>query len=306
MKFKAKRPHYEYLRKKWISKHQHAAEKLLSSHQDAVKNVALGGLGGLMMLSNPGVQATMPQPQELTNNNITKEEDKTVLLAKSLEINVPKEMRSLTPEEESKVEGVLADNMGFKVKAELDGVRLNRSYGMIGGEQHLYRYPGDNLYKHADNASDWAMYGGSGIAPGLGAWGYFTSSESNFSAKDKEREKYYLAVPTFLAPGFAENVGKYRDFFKFRKMLVVNPKTGQSVVAVVGDAGPAQWTGKHLGGSPEVMHYLGLAKGPRKGAVVYFFIDDPKDQIPLGPISPKGPSLAKEDNIVTKILARGK
>ena len=88
-----------------------------------------------------------------------------------------------------------------------------------------------------------------------------------------------------MTPGFAENFVKYRDFFKFRKMLVVNPKTGQAVVAVIGDAGPAEWTGKHLGGSPEVMDALGLADGPRKGPVLYFFIDDPKNEVRLGPVN---------------------
>ena len=102
--------------------------------------------------------------------------------------------------------------------------------------------------------------------------------------KDKQREKYYLAVQTFLSPGFAERVGEYRDFYRFRKMLVVNPKTGQAVVAVIGDAGPAAWTGKHLGGSPEVMDYLGREDGAKKGPVLYFFIDDAKDTIPLGPV----------------------
>ncbi len=70
-------------------------------------------------------------------------------------------------------------------------------------------------------------------------------------------------------------------------MLVVNPKTGQAVVADIADSGPSEYTGKHLGGSPEVMDELGLATGPRKGAVLYFFIDDPKDQIPLGPVKIK-------------------
>ena len=69
-----------------------------------------------------------------------------------------------------------------------------------------------------------------------------------------------------------------------QKCLGVNPKTGQSVVTDIGDAGPAQWTGKHLGGSPEVMQALGYHTGPRKGAVLYFFINDPGDTIPLGPI----------------------
>jgi len=171
------------------------------------------------------------------------------------------------------------------VTAELDSIRLNRNYGLIGGEQHLYRYPGDNLYAHANTTSDWANYSDAGIAPGLGAWGYFVPSKEDFTDADREKERYYLAIQTFLVPGFAENFAKYRDFFKFRKMLVVNPKTGQAVVAVIGDAGPAEWTGKHLGGSPEVMDAVGLSTGPRKGPVLYFFIDDPKNEVPLGPVS---------------------
>jgi hypothetical protein len=59
------------------------------------------------------------------------------------------------------------------------------------------------------------------------------------------------------------------------------------MVVVVGDAGPAEWTGKHLGGSPEVMKYLERVDGAQKGPVLYFFIDDPGDKIPLGPIEVK-------------------
>lgn len=190
----------------------------------------------------------------------------------------------MDPQEEKDLTDLLSREFGFKVTAELNNIRLNRNYGLIGGEQHLYRYPGDTLQAHADNTSDWAKYGDAGIAPGLGAWGYFTPSQQSFTDTDKQRERYYLAIQTFLAPGFAENVKKYVDFFKYRKMLVVNPKTGQAVVAVIGDAGPAEFTGKHLGGSPEVMDVVGLAGGPRKGPVLYFFIDDPKNEIPLGPI----------------------
>lgn len=289
MKFKSRTPHYEYLRKKWIGRQKEASEKFLTTHADTLRKVTVGGLGGLMLMGTPALSTALPDTHTLGSaEGITSAEDKNRLLAENLKVLVPAEVRKLTVEEEEEVTNLLSEKFGFKVKAEIDGMRLNRSYGLIGGEQHLYRYPGDNLYKHAENAADWAMYGNAGIAPGLGAWGYFAPSEAAFTEKDKERERYYLAVQTFLAPGFAENVGKYRDFFKFRKMLVVNPKTGQSVVAVVGDAGPAEWTGKHLGGSPEVMHYLGLAKGSRKGPVLYFFIDDPKDEVPLGPIQMKG------------------
>ncbi len=58
---------------------------------------------------------------------------------------------------------------------------------------------------------------------------------------------------------------------------------GNAVVADIADAGPAAFTGKQFGGSPEVMNYLG---GPRykKGPVVIFFVDDPNNKVPLGPV----------------------
>ncbi len=289
-KFISKRPHYEYLKKRWTGRHRAIQNKVWEKHKSSldwltksipVRQLAVSSLGSLMLLAQPVGYLSQP-PLLLPNQHITAQIDENQKVARQL-FGIPKDAKSLTNDEEKEVEDILSKNFNLRVSAFLEGIRLNRSYGIIGGEQHLYRFPGDNLYKHAQNFTEWAMYGSSGIAPALGAWGYFTPTESEFSEKDKMREKYYLAVQTFLAPGFAENVDKYRDFFKFRKMLVVNAKTGQAVVAVVGDAGPAEWTGKHLGGSPEVMHYLGLASGPRQGPVFYFFIDDPQDQVPLGP-----------------------
>lgn len=292
MKFKTKRPQYEHLKNKWVAKNREIQNKLWDKHKSSLdwlsknispKHLALGSLGGLLLLTS-GQQALPPLQLAQSRDDILKGFDQNILLAKELSEIVPKDVRSLFPQEEVDIAQILSRNFGFSVKAQINGIRLNRNFGLIGGEQHLYRYPGDNLYAHADTTVDWAKYSSSGIAPGLGAWGYFAPSKEEFGEIDKQREKYYLAIQTFLAPGFAENVNKFRDFFKFRKMLVVNPKTGQSVVAVVADAGPAEWTGKHLGGSPEVMDVLGLASGPRKGAVLYFFIDDPRNQVLLGPV----------------------
>lgn len=295
MQFQTSSPHYEALRKKWVAKHKATSEDFFSRHGQSLKNITIGGLGGLMLLTTPGMGVDFRQGTDVVTNEggITKAEDKNALLAAALKDKIPSEMRKLTDPEDQELAKVLSDQLGVVVAPELEGIRLNRTYGVIGGEQHLYRYPGDNLYKHANNVADWAMYGPAGMAPGLGAWGYFVPSETAFTSKDSDRERYYIAVQTFLAPGFAENVARYRDFFKFRKMLVVNPTTGQAVVVVIGDAGPADWTGKHLGGSPEVMQDLGLAGGPRKGPVLYYFMDDPKDEIPLGPMSAKNGAIAK-------------
>src|SRR5690606_27742830 len=119
-------------------------------------------------------------------------------------------------------------NFNMTITAELEGKRLNRSYGYIGAEQHLARYPGDTMATHFDNAEDSGRYYSSGMAPGLGAWGYF-ASKNGLTEEDKLREKYYIATQTFLAPGFRENVREYVNFFKYRKMLVVNPDNGKSM-----------------------------------------------------------------------------
>lgn len=290
--FSIKKPQFQYLKHSWTVRHRSLQNRLWDKHSSALnwlgknvpgKQLALGSLGGLMLLTSPA-GAALTNQQYLNSANIVAQEDKNTLLAQKLKVVVPDEMRPLTSGEEEQVGQILSDSFGFKVSAELQNKRLNRSYGLIGGEQHLYRYPGDSLEAHALSSQDWAMYGSSGIAPGLGAWGYFAPSKQDFTERVASRERYYIAVPTFLSPGFAERVAEYRDFYKFRKMLLVNPKTGQAVVTDIGDAGPAEWTGKHLGGSPEVMEAVGLAKGPRKGAVLYFFIDDPNDSIPLGPV----------------------
>ncbi len=146
---------------------------------------------------------------------------------------------------------------------------------------------------HFDNAEDRDKYYSSGMAPGLGGWGHFVNRlDNSLSPEEKikiatEREKYYIAVQSFLSSGYHEHLREYIDFLGFRKMLVVNPQNGKAMVVVIGDAGPAEWTGKHLGGSPEVMKYLERQDGAARGPVLYFFLDDPNNQIPLGPIDVK-------------------
>lgn len=286
--FKKKNPRYEFLRKRWIARHKENSQNLLDKH---LRHVALGSVGSLVLLGTHNV--SLPASPQLALNvgnqtTLNLESSQNRLLATELVDKLPLDNLVLSKTQEDNITSLINKDLGIKVKAEIAGKRLNRTYGLIGGEQHLYRYPGDTIYEHAKDAQDWAMYSNAGMAPGLGAWGYFAPSKEQFSSEDDLRERYYIAVQTFLSPGFSERVAEYRDFYKYRKMLVVNPTTGQAVVADIADAGPSEWTGKHLGGSPEVMQELGLAGGPRKGAVLYFFIDDSQKDIPLGPVKIKG------------------
>lgn len=192
----------------------------------------------------------------------------------------------LTREQEERLTDLFRLYYGISASAELEGKRLNVVYGLIGGEQHLKRYPGDTVREHKNNIDTRPEL--TGMAPGLGGWGYFAPSRQAFDADPSayEKEKFYIAAQTFLAPGWRENVREMSNWFKHRKVLVVNPLTGQGCVAVIGDAGPGISTKKNFGGSPEVMDAVGYSKGSRKGPVIVYFIDDPSDRIPLGHINP--------------------
>lgn len=291
--------HFQTLFNKWTDKHEQARKKIEKKHNEIVdfildiipqKEKIAAGAAGLILLSN-NLNSAVAMAHASTGDPTSVVEESPLLrlesLKKDLQINLPTEMRALSDVEEASVSAVLSERFSLKVTPSVNGLRLNRSYGKIGAEQHLARFPGDTMSSHFTSDNEASMFHSSGMAPGRGAWGYFAPSGGEMTVTDIEREKWYIAVQTFLAPDYNTRLREYRDFFKYRKMLVVNPLSGQAVVTDIADAGPAVWTGKHLGGSPEVMYFLGLHQGPRKGAVLYFFIDDPDDTIPLGPISPK-------------------
>lgn len=291
-----KSTHFQKLQKRWLKKHKLARRNFHKKHKEAFswvaetfpdkQKLASSAIGALMLSSvipSSTVLGAITSP--LKNEEAVQEVNKTDLFLDEILKIVPSDVRELTQEEEVKVSQVLSHFFQMNVKAEIDSKKLNRSYGLIGAEQHLVRFPGDSMATHLDPEfkNDQMIYS-SGMAPGRGAWGYFAKSQADFSEKDKERERWYIAVQTFLVPDYNAIAFEYRDFFRYRKMLVVNTKTGQAVVVDIADAGPAKWTGKHLGGSPEVMYHLGFGEGSRKGPVLYYFVDDPDDTIPLGPV----------------------
>jgi hypothetical protein len=200
-----------------------------------------------------GVQPGIPQQETLLS---------------SIQKILPQKVGPMEKSQEKTLEQVFSQVIGVNAKASLEGEHLNSTYGYIGAEQHLARYPGDNMSVHpAIPQLD------EGMAPGLGAWGYVPA----------DKEKWYAVVQTLYLPDWARRQPYLGNWYKFRKVLIVNTMNGNAVVADIADAGPAAWTGKQFGGSPEVMNYLG---GPRykKGPVVLFFVDDPKNQVPLGPV----------------------
>jgi hypothetical protein len=251
--------------------------------EHSAKIIGAGALTGTLLFAPPGNLKDLPPLSEIISSikDLTGDASNSLpqkFLIDLLKGILPKTARSLTKDEEKKLEQVFEKVIGVKAKANLEGEHLNTTYGYIGAEQHLARYPGDNIFNHPKIA-----VGDEGMAPGLGAWGYFANSRENLTKSLDETEKWYAVVQTLYLPDWNTRSRYLREWYKYRKVLIVNTDNGNAVVAAIADSGPAAWTGKHFGGSPEVMEYLG---GPKykKGAVIVFFVDDPENKVPLGPV----------------------
>lgn len=278
-KFKKSHPHaHDFFQKANFS--------LSKVRQHSAKLLTAGSLGGALLLS-PGSSSykplSMPEPivKTLSDKGAVINSDPKNWLIKELHILLPPITNRFSPpfltyDDEKVIEKVVETATGIPARASVEGEHLNTTYGYIGAEQHLARFPGDTIAHHEMRNE--------GMAPGLGAWGYFTNSEGKLTQDAIMREKYYVAVQTLYLPDWNKRVKYLYNWYKYRKVLVVNPENGSAVTAVVGDAGPAAWTGKHFGGSPEVMFELG-GKRYKKGRVLLFFVDDPQNKIPLGPVN---------------------
>lgn len=242
--------------------------------------IASASLAGTLLLtgSSQAVKALPEKPPELrVPYGLVSTKELKQLLSKLLAKLLPSTSRVLTQNEEDQLTNTITNTLGIKAVAELDNNRLNHQIGMIGLEQHLKRFPGDNLKDRA--------FPQAGLAPKKAAWGYFASSKAVLASNHIEMEKYYVAVQTLYLPDWQSRLKELRDWYKYRKVLVINPDTGSAVVAVIADAGPAQWTGKQFGGSPQVMHDLDFYPKRTKGRVVLLFVNDPANKVPLGPIT---------------------
>lgn len=248
---------------------------LLKLRQHASKVLTTSALTGTLLFSPPNLTSGVPVPSEIVKD-ISNLDESGVRSGASLQESLIKSLSNILPEkvgplsrtQEKYLEQVFKNIIGVNARATLEGEHLNTTYGLIGLEQHLIRYPGDSV-----------AY----MAPGRGAWGYFAPSKSQLTPEDIEREKWYAVVQTLYLPDWESRLSYLRDWYKYRKVLIVNTVNGNAVVADIADSGPAMWTGKNFGGSPEVMQHLGGSRYT-KGPVVLFFVDDPENKVPLGPV----------------------
>ena len=264
--------------KKWLQKNNTALDDAWLIGKQLVAAVSLAGQIALTQPVEAQVQQQLQVIEQKQKDQLLSEiseQEKQEILQKMVGyVNSPP--GHLSTENELYLEQQLTDMLGFEVVAELEGHRLNHSVGIMGGEQHLLRFPTDTLLQHD-------AYLEAGMAPNRGAFGWFTEN-GQLTETAIQREKYYFAVQTLYLPDWNTNYDELKPWYKFRKMVVINPAEQMAVVGVVGDAGPSLWVKKQFGGSPEVIREGQIWSPKSKGRVLLFFINDPDDRVPLGPI----------------------
>lgn len=249
-----------------------------SKSQQILASLAMAGQVAMtspLLSSSQNNQQILDEKTRKVALDISEQEHQEIVAKLSSYVNSP--AGHLERETELYLEQQLSEILGFKVRAELDGKKLNHSVGIMGAEQHLLRFPGDELKDHD-------AYTEAGIAPNRGAFGWFTQN-GQLTEKSILREKYYFAVQLMYLPEWSENHPELKPWYKFRKMIVINPAEQMAVVGVVADAGPSMWVKKQFGGSPEVIREGKIWSPNSKGKVMVLFIDDEEDVVPLGPIS---------------------
>jgi hypothetical protein len=220
------------------------------------------------------------------------EADKTALFKDRINKVAPGNSANLTADQEAAVSQVIQEVFGVKATAELEGVRLEKSRGIVAGEQHLETYPGQPVSEFFRNRFTGEVADPTanltGKVPGNPSYVFPARSKAEVTKLDVDREQWYIAAQTFRVEGFQQNPNKLFNFFKYRKMIMINQETGQACVVDIADAGPSPSTGRTFGANNPVLISLGLGS-KRTGQVMTLFVDDPGDTIPLGPLTGYNP-----------------
>lgn len=172
------------------------------------------------------------------------------------------------------LEQQLSDLLGITLSTELDGYRLPHNVGVMLSSSHLERVPSDKLEKHE-------AYLEAGIDKGRSQFGWFLpkpdEQDDNFIF-----EKYFVGAQLQYLEEWQSNRKTLKEWYKYRKVLVVNPFNLRATVASIARVGPTERLQHQFLGSPEVIRETMIWSPKAQGKVLMFFVDDPDNEVELG------------------------
>lgn len=179
----------------------------------------------------------------------------------------------------------------------LEGYNIPIDKGKTAKEQHLYLNKAEadlgrtnaSADKHYANSST-PTAARNGMAGGYGAFG------SEASPPSIDQERYYITMRWNYCEWYEDagnldsfgRAGTYcrnlnstaKSWHRHKKVIVTNPSNGKQVVVSVEESGPAIWTGRVSGLSPEAMDAIGAVTNSE---LYYYWAGD--QSLNLGPLN---------------------
>ena len=190
----------------------------------------------------------------------------------------------LDRESELYLEQQISEMLGFEVTNILEGHQLQYNTGKIKALPHLKRHPTDAVKSHE-------KYQQASMSQKRGAFGWFLE-QGKTTADTIQLEKYYIALQLFYSPEWSSSPREIKKWYKYRKIVVLNPFDKVAVVCAVGSIGPQIPVRYQFGASPEVIVEGKFWSSQSNGRAIVLFVDDQQNSIPLGPLTLGIPSKA--------------
>src|SRR6266566_2772080 len=150
--------HFDNLKNRWTDRRVELQKSLLQKNKDALewitKHAVIGSVGGFALLTTPAVNVHLPNHIASAQEQFAQDIDTKMFLIADLSHSLPDTVQPLTLLQEETIAQTLTRHFGFRVTPYLQHKRLNTSYGYIGQEQHLARFPGDTMTNHFDTEED--------------------------------------------------------------------------------------------------------------------------------------------------------
>jgi len=164
----------------------------------------------------------------------------------------------------------LGDMLGLTVTAELDGYRLPYTVAHAQALPHFPTHPNDQLSAHQPKEA--------GLSSTRSTFGWL-------SDKTHQYEKFGVALPLHKLPDWPKRRLDYVQWFKYRKVILINPTQQTAAVGVVTQIGPAYVQRFQVGLSPELIRLTKAWHPDSKGKMVIFLLDDSAGSVKLGQIN---------------------
>ncbi len=228
------------------------------------------------------VDPTLPTgrnlPSQVTPNQVAQwvsiDEHRSVIEKMIATLKLP--AGNLPREQSLYLEQQITDLVGFEVTSEIDGYTLPATFGLMAALPHLKRHPQDDVKAH-----EWFQE--AGMANNRSAFGWFTEM-GQLTEVAVNREKYFVSLQVDLIPEWQLQSKQLKEWYKYRKVVVINPVVQKAAVACVGDFGPGNWIQHQFGGSPEIIRQLSVWDLASQGKVFVFMVNDPENKLPYGVI----------------------